>query len=1021
MREKSMAKVSVIIPMYKVEEYLRECLDSVANKTLKDIEVLCIDDGSPDRSAEIAAEYVKKYSNFKLIRKENGGLSDTRNVGIEAASGEYIYFLDSDDYIDSQMLEKLYDNAWEGNLDVVYFNTNLLFESDEIRQKNMNLLEYYSRSNSYSGVCTGQAMFVRMLGDWKFLPSVCLQLFRREFLINNNLRFYVGIVHEDVLFSFKCAMLAQRTDYVPDKFYFRRMRDESIMTNSKSMRNVEGYLVAYSEALRFMHDVEVEENAADKISEYMYISMYKNACIILRNLDAEKRSVPLEHGGICAKHYLDRAKMEIKGTGTSERGLIRKAYNKLAGSRGPLRLVRKALGFLAVTQEKGIKYALGRGVSVIRRVVKRILKSSFHACRSYLRNGARFVNKAVKWPRIPGIKRLLEKGGTTPLVSFILPVYNVEEYLPECLDSLLRQTMPHIEIICVDDGSTDNSLEILRSYAEKDSRIHVLTQKNQYAGTARNLGMTKATGEYLIFLDSDDFFADTLAEDAYFAAKLNKADVVIFGAMHFDHSKKQFREAPWLFQEKYVPLMEPFNYRNCPNRLYQITTPSPWTKMFRREFVLESGLTFQNVRNSNDLFFVYSALAMAKRIATVSKTLVYYRVGMSTNLQATKKKAPLCFYEAYKALHDKLEEVGLLDKVRQSYVNVVLSGCMHNLRTQKDPEARQLVYDALKNEAFDALELVGYDQDYYYNADFYEEMMKIVSRRYNYDYLSQLSQQFYPQALKKWYYNKTGKILNLENPVTYNDKINWIKLFEKDARKTEYTDKYAVRAYVEKTIGSQYLNELIGVWEDPADIDFGMLPNKFALKATHGSGWNLIVSNKEELNQAKAVERMNWWMHRKLSFCNGLELHYDGIKPRIIAEKYMENEDGELNDYKVWCFNGKAHFIQYLCERKKGLKMSFYDLDWNRLPFVTKQELYGEDVPRPEKLEELITLAEKLAAPFNHVRVDFYQPGAGVWKFGEMTFTPAGGRCEWSPPEYDNIIGSMFDLTYGTESRKEDR
>lgn len=1014
-----MIKVSVIIPMYKVEEYLRECLDSVVNQTLKEIEVLCIDDGSPDRSAEIASEYVSKYSNFKLIRKENGGLSSTRNVGIEAASGEYVYFLDSDDYIDRQMLEKLYGKACGGNLDVIYFNTNLVFESEEIRQKNRNLLEYYSRANAYSGVCSGQAMFVRMLEDWKFLPSACLQMFRREFLLKNNLRFYAGIVHEDVLFSFQCAMLAEWADYVPDKFYFRRMRDESIMTNSKSMRNVEGYLVAYSEALRFLHDVEVEDSAADKISEYVYISMYKNARLILQNLDPEKRKVPLTHGGICAKHYLDRAKMELKTTGTSENGLIRRAYNKLACTRGPLRLVRKALGFLAVAQDKGIKYALHRGAGAVRRVAKRVLRGGLHAYRNVMRDFTRFLNLAIKKPLEPGIKRLMKNGDKVPLVSFILPVYNVEEYLHESLDSLLRQTLPHIEIICVDDGSKDRSLEILNSYAQKDSRVRVLTQKNQFAGTARNLGMTVATGEYLVFLDPDDFFEETLAADAYYAAKLNKADVVIFGAKHFDHANKQIKDAPWLFQEKFVPLIEPFNYRICPNRLYQITTPSPWTKMFRREFVEKSGLKFQGVRNSNDLFFVYSALAMAKRIATVNKTLVYYRVGMATNLQATKKKAPLCFYEAYKALHDKLQETGRLDVLRQSYVNAVLSGCMHNLRTQKDPEARQLVYDALKNEAFDRLELVGHDRDYYYNADFYEEMMAIVSRRYNYEYFSQLSRQFYPQALKKWYYNKTGKKLNLEHPVTYNDKINWMKLYEQDARKTEYTDKYAVRDYVEKTIGGQYLNDLIGVWDDPADIDFTLLPDQFALKATHGSGWNLIVPRKAELDTAKALERMNWWMQRKLSFCNGLELHYDGIKPRIIAEKYLDNGEGELNDYKVWCFSGKAHFVQYLCERKKGLKMSFYDLDWNRLPFVTKKELSGEDVPCPAKLDELISLAEKLAAPFNHVRVDFYQLGTGEWKFGEMTFTPAGGRCEWSPPEYDEIIGSLFDLSYGTKLHSE--
>ena len=134
-----MIKVSVIIPMYKVEEYLRECLDSVVNQTLKEIEVLCIDDGSPDRSAEIASEYVSKYSNFKLIRKENGGQSSARNLGIEVASGEYVYFLDADDYIDAQMLEKLYQRASEGALDIIYFNTNLFFENDEIRENNKKM------------------------------------------------------------------------------------------------------------------------------------------------------------------------------------------------------------------------------------------------------------------------------------------------------------------------------------------------------------------------------------------------------------------------------------------------------------------------------------------------------------------------------------------------------------------------------------------------------------------------------------------------------------------------------------------------------------------------------------------------------------------------------------------------------------------------------------------------------------------------------------------------------------------
>lgn len=300
----------------------------------------------------------------------------------------------------------------------------------------------------------------------------------------------------------------------------------------------------------------------------------------------------------------------------------------------------------------------------------------------------------------------------SPAVSIIIPCYNAEKYLDMCIGSLRSQTMQNIEIICVDDGSTDHTLDLLNRYAAEDPRVRVFTQRNQYAGAARNLGLSHARGEYVVFLDSDDFFAETLAEDAYNAAISNTADVVIYDAQYFDEAIGASRKG-WFLKTAYIPEKQPFSFQDCPDTLYQITNPAPWTKLFRRQFLLDTKLQFQPLQNTNDSFFILSALAMAKRIVTLDKVLVNYRVGQGTNLQSNKAKNPLCFYTAYKAWHDKLVETGLFPILQRSYVNKALAGCLYNLTTQKDLEAKKIVFDMLRNEILQELEITGHDESYY--------------------------------------------------------------------------------------------------------------------------------------------------------------------------------------------------------------------------------------------------------------------------------------------------------------------
>lgn len=1019
-----MYKISVIIPIYNVEKYLRECLDSIVNQTLKDVEVICVDDGSPDHSAEIASEYVAKYSNFKLIHKENGGLSSARNAGLDIAHGQYIYFLDSDDYLERNALKELHTRAVADDLDMVYFNAVPFADGEGLEQTHSVYRKDYDRQGDYSGVHTGQAMFAMMRKNREFLGSSCFYITRRSLIEENGLRFYDGIIHEDNLFTFQCTILARRVGYSDRKYYNRRLRSGSTMTMRKSMQNVEGYLVSYSEMLHFLHDRPIEATAAPLISDYLRSSILGNACSIFQSLDIPSEEAVLTKGDYCASYFLDTIKAENDVLRARLREIEWQYESSFTFRVGrivtlPLRLTKRTIVCL---RENGLVFTLRKIKNTLVQKAEtadeRMQGQTAYRLLTYL---PRQVRHNLSWVRNRGVayacrcirmKVHVRSHSTTPLVSIILPVYNVEPYLEQCMDSLQKQTLKSIEIIAVDDGSTDRSLEILNRYAAADKRIHVYTQKNQYAGAARNVGLSHATGEYLLFLDSDDFFSRNLAKDAYIAGKAANADIVIFGAEHYDNVTGEYCEAKWLLQEQYAPQKQPFSYKDCPGEFFHITTPCPWTKLFRRQFILDSGLQFQQIQNSNDVFFTFSALPMAKRIVTLNKPLVFYRVGLTNNLQTTKKNHPLCFYEAYLAWHDKLKELGVLDDLRQSYVNVALNNCMWNLHTMQDSEAEQAVQDVLIHEAFFSLELINARQSDYRNKEYYREMVRLVKGRDEYAYLQGLDPSKYRNALQAWFKRNTLQELNLDHPATYNEKIQWMKLNEKNPLKTQYSDKYEVRDFVRRTIGDRYLIPLLGVWERVEDIDFDTLPAKFVLKATHGSGWNIIVRDKHFMNVAEVKRKLNYWLNRNFAYCNGLELHYKDIKPRIIAEQYMENFDGELHDYKVWCFGGKAHYVQYITGRNKAIQMAYYDLDWNKLPFISDHQQYEGNVEKPSNLDEMIWAAEMLARQFNHVRVDFYSLDDGDIKFGEMTFTPASGRMVWNPPEYDRIIGDLFDLEY---------
>ena len=309
-------------------------------------------------------------------------------------------------------------------------------------------------------------------------------------------------------------------------------------------------------------------------------------------------------------------------------------------------------------------------------------------------------------------------------VSVIIPIYNVEEYLEECLDSVIEQTLEDIEIICIDDGSTDNSLTILKEYERKDKRIKVLSQNNQGAGKARNYGLEIAQGEYLAFIDGDDFYDNNFCEQMYNKAISTNSDVVICSARNYNVLNKKYSNISWSLVYEYLPSKDVFNYKDMKDYIFLFSQNWNWNKLFKKEFIDNNKITFQNLFRTNDLLFTCKALILADKISVVKNELINYRTGMTTNSQSTNHLHPYDFYEAFKALREYLISIGKYEEVEQSYINWSLGGLVYNIDSVKVKSIKKEMGKYLYNNCLESLGLHSVDYKKIYKPIDYEIFIK---------------------------------------------------------------------------------------------------------------------------------------------------------------------------------------------------------------------------------------------------------------------------------------------------------
>lgn len=459
--------VSVIIPVFNGEAYLRPCLDSVFQQTLKRIQVICVNDGSTDGSAAILEEYQAQHPDMQIVTQPNGGLSAARNAGLALATGEYLDFLDCDDTLSPDALERLYNRACQDQLDMLFFDGETVYASEKLREALPNYVDLYRTKIRHLPACMpGEELFVRLVRGASYRASACMYLLRREFLLTQGYTFVPGVYYEDNVFTLQCLLSAPRTGIDPTPYYRRSLREDSIVTVRKNYRHARSYYICQNTIQSFLLSRQFAQETV-RCAQVQVNSLLNNACRVYSELSPAER---------------------------------REAQQQDPNA---LLIDRMVMGGIAATSPAAAQ---------ARQKNKKLTPAQAAAAAQMKAYQQTPFNSAA------------------PMISVIVPVYNADMYLENTLHDLRHQTLRNFEMIFVDDGSTDESVSIIERCAKEDPRIILLRQQNQYAGVARNNGMKHARGEYLLFLDADDSFDHNLLARTYACAKANQAEIVLYHA-----------------------------------------------------------------------------------------------------------------------------------------------------------------------------------------------------------------------------------------------------------------------------------------------------------------------------------------------------------------------------------------------------------------------------------------------------------------------------------------------------------
>ena len=588
-------KVSVIMPVYNDEENIVESLDSVYNQTLKEIEVICINDGSTDNSLNLMNTFKGKFLSMQIINQENSGSGIARNRGMEIAQGEYLAFLDADDkYLDNNALELMYNVAIANDADMVSANLKGILASGKL--ENNPILKRFSKIDTISP------------RDYGIPYSYIKNIFKRSFIEENGFIFPDLRRGQDPVFLAEVLTTVKEIPVVPVDLYGVRYPVQGSLNKINNHQK-----------------------------KYDYIMHFKSTFDVLRKAN-----------------FLD---------------------------------------MLAAYEEKLYEYIRHPGNSKDRYI--------FDSVNEIFKDDDDILEKVLPLFDIDDIK-----------VSVVIPVYNASEFLDYSINSILNQTLKEIELVCVNDGSKDNSLEILKDFAEKDSRIQLIDQENGGCGAARNRGLDNVHGEYVYFFDPDDFLVPNALEELYNNAVNNDSDLVLFKLAFWIEGQPIDYSQPYFDLDEYFKGVDfnnfTFNHNDIKHYVMNAKAFAPWFKLYRTDFLKAyDDFYFPVNLPFDDVPFHIKSLLRASRISFVPDFFYHYKIDNPNSVNSTSSNS-IKIINIINIVEDFLRKEGFYEDFKKEfYTFKIYHTYIYFFRASDGEEYFQAVkkeYLRIKNDFFDGHE-----------------------------------------------------------------------------------------------------------------------------------------------------------------------------------------------------------------------------------------------------------------------------------------------------------------------------
>lgn len=770
-----MAKLSIVIPIHNADAYLERCLNSVVSQTLKDIEIICVDDNSKDKSLEILQSFAKKDDRIRILTlSETSGQSHARNVGISEAQGDFIGFVDADDFVDCQMFEKMVENAVENSSDIVMCKATVYDTAKDS----------YSEDDEYCNLSCFSEKFDKKtfshkdtLAFWeKINVAVWNKIYRFEFLKSCRVKFQEGYIYEDLPFFYATYTKAKKVSLVREFLYFYRINSENstmtktdekvkdrvdmvsltvdILKEQKYFRDIKAAVINWAihdlyyrfllidtryqkeyffRMQKFFRTIntsdvdntlikspyypyfcQIKENKYDECIKFFFNketmgeryvqqakALYENDLkqlgerrVQIEEIEKEnlKKKYDLEdlqerilqdEKDRWAEYYkqkeadaeaFERTKKEFFDGIEKQQNEINDIKQDLANSWQRLEdetLRQKQQNELElIKSENKLTNKYLEDVAEEKARLAKDLKDEIEKDREYYSElmKSQIELQQKNYEKINSFKKKIEETDMTrPKVSIILPVYNVAPYLRQSLDSIIAQTLSDIEIICVDDGSTDESGQILDEYKEKDERIKVIHKKNAGTGAARNDGLKIATGECIGFVDPDDWILPNMYERLYNLLQDKGLDIVMFTPDVYN-DKTGKHEGFLYFQDSNFPKflddkvfnkddISPFSYPMC-----------VWNKLYRKRLFDENNIEFAEGLDFEDHKVIFKSLFTAKRIYFIREKLYVYRHSREGSILSDNDTRMFDHIKIYDIVENILKETGNWEKFHLDFL-----------------------------------------------------------------------------------------------------------------------------------------------------------------------------------------------------------------------------------------------------------------------------------------------------------------------------------------------------------------